>query len=60
MGNDYPYIWYWCKRLPNRKGQRCKVTARGAMNNIRVEFPDACRVITSRYAVRKYKEKRDG
>lgn len=32
------------------------VTARGAMNSIRVEFPDGFAVITSRFAVRKRKE----
>jgi hypothetical protein len=51
----YPYIWYWRRRLPERKGQRCKITARGAMNSIRVEFPDGFAVITSRFAVRKAK-----
>ena len=48
----WPYIWYWRCKLPERKGQKCKVTARGKMNSIRVEFPDGYMVITSRYAVR--------
>ena len=51
--SEYNYIWWWRKRLPERKGERCKVTARGAMNNIRVEFPDGFAVITSRFAVRR-------
>ena len=56
MGNsDYPYVWYWKRKLPDRKGQPCKVTARGSMNSIRVEFPDGFAVITSRFAVRKAK-----
>ena len=53
--SEYPYVWYWPRRLLDRKGQRCKVTARGSMNNIRVEFPDGFAVITSRFAVRKAK-----
>jgi len=48
----WPYVWYWRCKLPERKGQKCKVTARGKMNSIRVEFPDGYVVITSRYAVR--------
>ncbi len=48
----FPYVWFWRKRLPERKGQRCKVTARGKMNSIRVEFEDGYKVITSRWAVR--------
>ena len=47
------YIWYWRCRLPERKGQRCKILARGSMNSILVEFEDGYRVITSFHAVRK-------
>ena len=48
----YPYVWWWRTRLPERKGQRCRVTARAALNSIRVEFADGSWVITSRWAVR--------
>jgi hypothetical protein len=48
---DYPYVFYW-NRL-GRKGQSCKVTARGKLNSCRVEFEDGFVVITSRNAVRK-------
>ena len=50
---EYPYVYYWHRC--GRKGQPCKVTARGAMNSIRVEFEDGFKMITSRYAVRKLK-----
>lgn len=50
---EWTHIWFWRSALPERKGQPCKVTARGKMNSIRVEFPDGFKVITSRYAVRK-------
>ena len=54
----YDHIWYW-RRKPegmDRKGQRCRVLARGLMNNVLVAFPDGYRVVTSRYAVRKAKD----
>ena len=47
------FIWFWRSRLPERKGQRCEVVARGAMNSIKVRFADGFVVITSRYAVRR-------
>jgi hypothetical protein len=50
---DFDHIWYWRSRLPERKGQACRVTARGKLNSIRVEFVDGLVVITSRYAVRR-------
>lgn len=49
------HIWFWFSRLPERKGQPCKVLARGRMNSILVEFADGYKVITSRYAVRRMK-----
>jgi hypothetical protein len=53
--NNYPYVWFWRSRLPERKGQPCRVIARGKRNSILVEFQDGYKVITSRYAVRKIK-----
>jgi len=50
---SYPYVWYWRKRLPERKGQLCRVNVRGARNTIEVEFMDGAKVITSRWAVRR-------
>lgn len=49
----YPLVWYWRQRLGHRKGQRCRVVARGAKGSVLVEFAvDGYRVVTSRYAVR--------
>jgi hypothetical protein len=48
-----PFVWWWRVRLPARKGQRCRVLARGRMNSVMVEFADGFLVVTSRYAVRK-------
>lgn len=47
------HYWRVRTRLPERFGQPCKVTARGAMNSIRVEFADGYWVITSRWNIRK-------
>lgn len=49
----WTHVWFWRERLPERKNQPCRVTARGKMNSIRVEFPDGYTVITSRHAVRR-------
>ncbi len=48
----YSHVWYWRAKLPERKGQPCRVIARGSMNSILVEFADGYRVVTSRHAVR--------
>ena len=53
MSVVYDHVWFWRKRLPYRKGQRCRVILRGGMNSVLVEFPDGDRRVTSRYAVRK-------
>lgn len=53
MPVDYPYIWRVRTRLPDRKGQRCRVLKRGKMNSCLVEFEDGYRVITSRNYLRK-------
>ncbi len=45
----YVYRWNRC----GRKGQRCRVTARGTMNSCRVEFEDGFVMITSRNAIKR-------
>lgn len=45
----YIYRWDRC----GRKGQRCKVTARGKLNSCRLEFEDGFIMITSRNAIKK-------
>lgn len=47
------HVWFWRSRLPHRKGNRCRVLARGKLNSCLVEFEDGEKIITSRYAVRK-------
>lgn len=42
--SDYPYIWRVCSRLPERKGQRCRMLARGKMNSALIEFVDGYEV----------------
>ena len=50
--NEYPYVWFWRVKHGDRKGQRCRVWARGTMNSIGVEFEDGFRTVTARYAIR--------
>jgi hypothetical protein len=58
MSKEYPYIWYWTEKarpaLGDRKGERCRILARGSMNSALVEFAsDGFKTITSRNALRK-------
>lgn len=45
------YLYRWDRQ--GRKGQRCRVTARGKFNSIRVEFEDGYAMITSGNAIRR-------
>lgn len=52
------HIYYWKKYLPERKGQHCRVVARGrgaGPRNVLVEFADGYRVVTPRFSVRRLK-----
>ncbi len=50
---DYPMVWRVSCRLPERKGQRCRVVASGAKWTSLVEFEDGFRVFTSRRYLRR-------
>ncbi len=45
------YVYRWDRQ--GRKGQTCRVTARGKFNSIRVVFADGYTMITSGNAIRK-------
>ena len=61
MASTYDHVWRWRSRLPERKGQRCRVLVRGRrMNTVLVEFEDGYLVTTSRYAVRRARSESDG
>jgi hypothetical protein len=47
------YVYRWNRM--QRKGQLCRVLARGAMNSCLVEFLDGHRAVTSRNALRRAK-----
>lgn len=49
----FDHEWYWRSKLPERKGERCRVLARSGKGSVLVEFEDGYRVVTSRHAVRK-------
>ncbi len=53
MAADFPLVWFWKAKLPERQGQRCRVIVQGRLNTVLVEFEDGYRVVTSRYAVRR-------
>ena len=43
-----PYLYRWDRQ--GRKGQPCKVLARGTLNSCLVEFADGYQMVTSRNA----------
>ena len=50
------HVWYFRKYRGDRKGQPCKVLARGrgpGPRNVLVEFKDGERVVGTRYCVRR-------
>ncbi|MFX0194861.1 MAG: hypothetical protein ACFFCW_01970 [Candidatus Hodarchaeota archaeon] len=51
--SEYPHIWFWRKRLPGRKDQRCRILVRGGMNSALIEFKDGYKAVVSRNALRK-------
>lgn len=56
----YPYVWAWAERiglpcLPGRKGSRCAVVVRGAMNSALVRFEDGYEAVVSRNGIRRAK-----
>lgn len=55
VGAVYDYVYSWGPRLMgfSRKGQFCRVLARGAMNSAMVEFEDGFRAVISRNALRR-------
>lgn len=48
-----PYIYRWDRQ--GRKGEPCRVAARGTMNSILVVFADGYAMVTSGNAIRKAK-----
>ena len=53
---EFDHVWYWCTKLPERKGQHCRVLERVTRNTVLVEFEDGFTVVASDYAVRKLRE----
>ena len=47
---SYDRYWRLHVRLPERRGQRLRVIARGTMNSALVEFEDGVRHVVSRNA----------
>lgn len=54
--NRWPYIFRWgtVMGMPTgRKGQRCRVLARGKLNSCLLEFEDGSKVISNRNALKR-------
>lgn len=49
------HVWYWRRFLGDRKGQRCRIWARGSNGNLGIELEDGYRTVAPRYAVRRLK-----
>ncbi|MEZ2410489.1 hypothetical protein AB6806_27210 [Bosea sp. RCC_152_1] len=45
------YVYRWDRQ--GRKGQRCRVFARGTMNSVGLEFEDGFRMVSSGNALRR-------
>jgi len=58
MTQEFPYRWAWgagkIGRMPGRKGQRCRVLARGTRNSCLIEFEDGAQFVTSRNGLRRH------
>ncbi len=53
MTEAYPYVYHWHRQ--GRKGQFCRVFARGTLNSCGVQFEDGYTMVTSRNALRRRK-----
>jgi hypothetical protein len=53
----YTHYWYYKKYMPERKGQPCRILARGkgCIKNVLVEFEDGFKVVSTRFCARKRK-----
>jgi len=57
---SYDMVWFWKRRLPERKNEPCTILLRVPQtNSIVVQFADGFMVNTSRWAVRKLNKWRD-
>ena len=50
---EWPYVWHWRRRHPERRGQRCKLVGPPTLGECLVEFPDGFKVRAPRAAVRR-------
>lgn len=62
MPTDYPYVYAWGNNDVRAalKGRPCRIVAMGKRNTVDLEFEDGIRIITSRRALRRRAELREG
>ena len=53
IADEWPYVWVWRRRRPERKGQHCKLVGVPTLGNCLIEFPDGFQVRAPRSAVRR-------
>ncbi len=53
MTDGAAFVWFWARRLPERRGQLFHVLCRGRMNACLIQFQDGARYVTSRNALRR-------
>ena len=53
---EFDHVWHWRTKLPERKGQHCRVLEHVTRNTVLVEFEDGFTVVASHYAVRRLSE----
>ena len=52
--DEWPYVWYWRRRHPERRGQHCKLVGPPTqLADCLIEFPDGCKIRAPRAAVRR-------
>lgn len=49
--DEFPYVYRWNRQ--GRKGQPCRVLAKGELNSCAVVFPDGYQMVTSRNALKR-------
>ena len=54
--DEWPYVWVWWRRHPERKGERCKLTGEPTLDYCMIEFPDGFKVRAPRSAVRRRRD----
>ena len=53
--DEWPYVWVWRRRHPERRWQRCKLVGAPTLDDCWIEFPDGVKILAPRAAVRRHR-----